>query len=215
MHHCCKIMYCRVMPTIELPQALEFPPSPAEVRDAGFYEPGPYRLRVWVQTISGRPAIVGVEMWGVEPPKRVQWDPLPSLEDGLPESAFPGVPITSKRIRVPLGKILDDWVGLILGIADEQVKWTDPGQQIRVDLLTEEITRKDTGRAALTDDFLQFVATAYLEAQSAGSRHPTKDVGFAVEREMGIFGAGSTPHSWVKAARDRGFLPPANKRTAR
>lgn len=61
---------------------------------------GPFRLRVWLEQVDGRPAIVGLEMWGREPVS-AKWAEMPGLPD-------------AKRIGagdlrlVPLGHILDE-----------------------------------------------------------------------------------------------------------
>lgn len=108
---------------------------------------GPFRLRVWIQSIDGRPAVVGVEMWGVSPVSRI-WD-----KDRIPEMKR-SIPAEDVRIGLPdhLKSALaaHDWFG-----NQSLLWWEDEGQLERVEALRSAIAVKATGKARLTDEFLR------------------------------------------------------------
>jgi hypothetical protein len=168
-----------------------------------------YRLRVWyLKGSDGRPpAVVGVEMWGVTPPGHVLWD---DDGPGLPSDAEP---ITADAIRLPLGRLLDEWVGPKLGLARATLglaargQWGDDpdAQTERVERFETGLSGRRTGRPPLSDEFLQRVATVYREAKEAGNRAPALAVADALDANTP-----ETARSWIKRARRRGILPPAS-----
>jgi hypothetical protein len=177
-------------------------------------EHGPFRLRYWIRRIDGRPVVVGVEMWGVDPVGK-------SWTDGLPDWAqkahaeLPEVPVGAQDVRLPLGKFLDDWVkeqNRYAGAARQL--WGElPGYEERVQRFAESIGEKRRGRPRLSEAFLQRVTDTYNEAVRAGSRKPN----VAVQRTLAAETL-PTARGWVSEARKRGFPvlpPPINPRRTR
>jgi hypothetical protein len=162
--------------------------------------------------------IVGVEMWGVDPPERIGWDPLPDppLDGGYPHSSLPGTAIKAETIHeIPLGTILDVWVQKHLNIADATKSWDEPGQADRVKRFKKEVGRKSTGRVPLEKNFLQFVADQYRLALSLGDRRPAEFVRAAAERERNRPASSSAARTWISRARKQGYLEPAARRAGR
>lgn len=160
---------------------------------------GPFRLRISFGAVDGREAVVGVEMWGIEPPSG-NW----SVLDALPEFGavnlddIPDTPILAADIRLRLGAILDAWVAQNLAHASAARKlWGDSANLQKFQGRFED-DRK--GRPHLSDDFLRRVETIYNEAVTAGDRRPA----VRVQQELGARTA-STARSWIRQARRRGF----------
>lgn len=161
---------------------------------------GPYSLRVWFGHPGGVPAVVGVEMWGVEPvtqPWAVDGGPIQG--EGMADT-----PITAQAVRVPLGGLLDAWVALHGNAAQPQPAPERATLKLREDLLK-------TARQIEREIFLREVAGVYQTALSAGSRRPAKEVEeWAADRPGGPFSS-STVRSWIKQAADRGHLPKSSQ----
>ena len=156
---------------------------------------GPFTLRYWVGYPGGRPAVVGVEMWGVDP-KRLAWD---GDREGLPD-----VPVTAAAIRLPLGKMLDDWLSVMGNLAQSSIElWGDePGQRMAAESYIANLEAKPKRGP----EFLEAVARVYLAARDAGSRRPNR----AVEewaRLEGIERDSKTIRGWVYQAGRMGLLP--------
>jgi len=173
---------------------------------------GPYRLRFWVGRVDGRPAIVGVELWGVDPivtpwPGGLDEDPpWPSLK---PRDTA----VTAAAIRLPLGKLLDfhvEWLRTYARAARrlrEQLEAAgeavDPGHEERVKAFEARHSGPRsgrTGRKRMTRDRLEEVAAIYLEAAELGARAPS----LAVAEHFGAQRA--TVRTWVRRAADAGLL---------
>ncbi len=169
-------------------------------------ELGPFRLRVWFDHVNGRPAVVGVEMWGVGPVSS-PWE-LP-----LPET--PATVIGAEDIRLPLGRLLDAWVELHLSTARAARKLYEdvPDQEAKVRAVEARFASpRPSGRKRLTDEFLQRVTEVYNAAISEGDRAP----GLRVVEVLGP-AAPDTARGWVRQARERGFdvVPPPNVKKRR
>ena len=124
-------------------------------------------------------------MWGVTPPEHVLWDPDP------PTFPADAEPITADAIRLPLGRLLDEWIGPRLGLAEATLElaasgqWGDDeaGQAERVARYEAGLAARRTGRPPLADEFLKQVATVYNTALEAGSRAPARAVQESLQRE--------------------------------
>ena len=176
---------------------------------------GPYRVRLWLDILKGRPSIVGVEIWGIEPQIKV-WDDITirgnarSLQDDIfsfsPSGiSFAPTAITAKAARLPLGRLLDDWLKgkQALGRAAMAVG-ADPE---KVQELLKDFDRPKPGRPPHRPELLRLIGEWYQQAESAGDRAPAK----AVHRQLAKFLKrrdlkASTVRSWIKAARDRGHF---------
>lgn len=155
---------------------------------------GPYRLHLWFGFIDGRPGVVGVEMWGVDP-QRSDWATLP---EALPETV-----IGADDIRLKLGEQLDRWVALTLSRAQRASERTArelTGRDVKV-VITDAPERRRPGRRPLPDEFLQKVSEDYVAAVKRGVRDPSAEVG----RLNGAANS-NTARGWVRQARNRGFL---------
>ena len=155
-------------------------------------EHGPFRLRVWFDHVNGRPAVVGVEMWGISPVSSPWEMPLPET---------PAAAIGAEDIRLPLGRLLDGWVELHLSTARAARKLYGnvPGQEETVRTVEARFGMPRSGRQRLTDEFLQQVTDVYNAAVSEGDRRPAQRVAQA-------FGpvAPETARGWIRQARRRG-----------
>jgi hypothetical protein len=164
-------------------------------------ENGPLRLSLWFGRVDGRPAVVGVEMWGIEPPQG--WP----LTTDLPDSA-----IRAEDVRLPLGKMLDGWTELNYRYARASLAlWGDlPGHKETVRTFEQRIGSKRVGRPRLSDDFLEKVTATYNAAVREGDRRPA----LRVQEELGAAVA-ETARGWIRQARERGFPVAAPKPTGR
>lgn len=163
---------------------------------------GPYTLRVWFGYPNGYPAVVGVEMWGVEPVTQ-PW----SAEDELnPRDGLSDTAVTAQSIRIRLGELLDGWIALHGNAAPKK---QPPPEPISVGELKEELAEMVRGvEKAL---FLREVALVYAAAVNAGNRRPAKAVEeWAADREGGPFSP-STVRGWIKRAADQGYLPKSSQ----
>ena len=176
---------------------------------------GPYRLRLWVAVVHGRPAIVGVEMWGVEPQSTVWLDWSVRATAGSPQDdmgsfvpsnipALSPTAITASAIRLPLGAFIDGWVASNRALGRAALKVG--GDPARVSAYLAALKDSKRGRPRLPDDLLRLVATMYATAIAAGDRAPARAVERDLKKRYKIDPKATTVRSWIKAARDRGFL---------
>jgi hypothetical protein len=171
-----------------------------------------YRLRLWVQRGGDghSPAIVGVELWGVEPIRRPWFESVVPLPD-TPQR------ITADDIRLPLGWMLDTWVDRKRRLARATLEtWPDaPGQDKAVARYEAGLTGPRTGRPPQPESFLRRVAAVYQRAVEDGDRAPALAVARAIrhpdrpETET----LPETARSWIKQARRRGYLAPTGRKT--
>ena len=70
---------------------------------------GPLRLRVWFGRVNERPAVVGVELWGVEPVSQ-EW----GAESEAARHGFEPLgtaPVRAQDVHtLRIGELLDDWL---------------------------------------------------------------------------------------------------------
>jgi hypothetical protein len=193
-------------------------------------ESGPFDLWTTYAIIDGRPEVVGVELWAVDPaalssrvtklaPKEAKrhW-PQTGLAWGSREGA-----IRTKDLRVPLGRIVSDYMGhqrglakawlmpglmaksrqLLGGTAASRRAWseTPKGQAAAQHFLqaTEAAPKRKAGRPAWPASHYEAVAATYVEALGTGI-NPTTAVmdRFVVSK--------STAAKWVYRCR----RPPLN-----
>ena len=166
-------------------------------------ENGPYSLRLTVAVLDGRPQVVGVELWGVDPLTYVHGaEPLPA-----PES---DTAITSSELRgLKLGELLKKFLDaftresdLILGAssATEGLKTSVAEHQSQVTGAPSRRGRRPT----YGPPFFAQVAKVYTDAMAQG-RPPTSTVA-----EWGHVNK-STAAKWVARCRDLHFLPKTTK----
>jgi hypothetical protein len=201
-------------------------PSPEEGRWPD-PERGPYRLRLWFGRVEGRPAVVGVELWGIEPQHR-DWLVDEAVEDAsdmatgatvgrmasapVPEAAA----VRAEDVRLPLGRLLDAWLERQRASARASRKlWANGnGHDPRVERLERPERApeaKTPGRPRLSDDFLRQVTKVYNDAVASGQRDPA----VRVQSALGAT-TPETARSWIRQARQRGLpvLPPPKGRGA-
>lgn len=183
---------------------------------------GPFRLRVWFGRVDDRPAVVGVELWGVEPQQR-DWleseagDEAIDVVTGKAVSRdwlgyqLPDAAVRAEDVRLPLGRLLDDWLDRQRAFARaSRLLWGDsPGHEARVQRFERRLEGKRTGPPRLTDDFLQQVTDIYNGAARDGARNPAAPVQAALGARTP-----STARSWIREARRRGFpvVPPPTRK---
>lgn len=158
---------------------------------------GPLRVRVWFGRVQGRPAVVGVEMWGVEPIQAAMPLDSATLDDS---------PIRAEDIRLPLGKWLDAWTEMQYRYARASRElWGDiPGHEDRVSKFEARIGDKRLGRPALSDEMLSRVTEVYNAAVKDGDRRPAMRVFEVLGADFGA-SVPETARGWVRQARKRGF----------
>lgn len=156
-------------------------------------ETGPYRLRVWIGEVDGRPAITRVDLAGFDPPGWID-------ESGLPDAA-----IQATDIRLPLGRLLDAWTDLQRTYARASRKlysdgeFRDDGEERR--RFEKQVGAKRMGRPRLSDEFLREVANIYSTARKEGNRAPAVLVADELKANTT-----ATARGWIRQARMRGFL---------
>jgi hypothetical protein len=168
-----------------------------------------YRLWLHYGEVDGHPAIVGVELWGVEPQPRPwphQDDPHVVEVQGW--DTLPDQPVTADALR-----------GLLLGAAlNAHVAYQHALARAAVNLGTDaEVAAAyaarfgppKRGRPPLTDEFLRLVADAYTEAALRPSGGDTR---YRLSRVLRQPVSPSTVRRWVKVARERALLDPAPAR---
>ena len=171
-------------------------------------ERGPLRLRVWFGRVDGRRAIVGLELWGVDPPR-----PLPQWfgTEKLPDAA-----IRAEDVRLPLGRLLDSRVAHELSaVRMSRALWGDvPGHEETVRRFEERLGTYRVGRPRLSDEFLEQVTAIYNAAVADGERKPA----MRVLEELGPLTGTTVPETargWIRQARKRGFPVAAPQQTGR
>jgi len=158
---------------------------------------GPFRLRLWIGRVDGRSAVVGVELWGVDP-KLVDKPAWPTELDDLPDAA-----IRAADVRVPLGRFLDGWIDHRRAFARASREWFAeiPGHEETVRAFEERLQpRRPAGRPRLSDEHLGLVTAVYNAAVTEGDRAPA----YRVMEELGARTV-ETARGWVRQARKRGF----------
>lgn len=179
-------------------------------------EAGPYWLRLWVAELDGRPAVVRLEMWGVDvdPDLRLEADRAYLLE-GASVGGSPDVAITSSTIRLPLDQMLQEAVLMdrarmrALQRMQPPEDWSEDREAARQAALAEAVSRLPKPRRGphpLPDDLLRRVADIYREAVSEARRDPAKVVQYRLSDEMRRELKASTVRSWVRVAVERGYL---------
>jgi len=188
-------------------------------------ETGPYRLRLWFGVVGGRPAVLGVEMWGAAPPG-----------DGWQERSIPDAQIRAADVRLPLGAELDRWVaeqhayaraalspGFLAAAAET---WPDlellrpqkeaafaATRKVAQDYLRTYRKRRAGRPSSIPENLLRTVAEQYQAAVLEGSRAPAEAVAIYFE-EIGRPNVNNaTVRGWIRKARQRGYLPPSRRRT--
>jgi hypothetical protein len=179
------------------------------------------RLRLWYGDVGGRPAVIGVELWGVEP-KQPAWphqvDPEVAAMQGW--DALKDTPVTAEAVRLPLGRLLRQHVaeGQARGeVARKGLARLGIPKAKRRDVAAylKQFGPLKPGRPPLPEEFFRMVAEIWREAAAAGG-HPTKAVQYRLSQVLGRDVPPSTARRWVMEARnrDRKFLPPASARAA-
>lgn len=176
---------------------------------------GPYRLRLWTGQVEGRLAVVGVELWGVDPQDAVwpqQVDPELAARTGW--QALREVGITAEAIRLPIRRMLQQYVDQYRALARAASRMSGADQQA-VAAYLKGLGPARRGRPSLPDELLQLVAQLYTEALADGRFDPAKAVGLHLSNLMRRELSPSTVRRWIAAARERGFpIPPAPHRAA-
>jgi hypothetical protein len=156
-------------------------------------ETGPYVVRVYFDTISGRPECVGMEMWG---------------KTLLPKNPVKGVtPLTAQAVRIPLGEITAESRKAFLDMAD---RWSagspDPKLLKAMNETREEWDAQRSGRPRRYDaKHWAQVAQVYQEAWQRGER-PTA----AVVAKFGV--SKNVAAKWVNRLRsEMHLLPPTTR----
>lgn len=187
---------------------------------------GPYRVRLWFKVVRGRPAVVGVEAWGVEPQVREWLDRSRrsasrmvggelvgsgDLTDSEPvEFSLPETPVTAAAIRLPLGAMVRAWVQAHRAVGRAAIRVGADRKAVRAYLAslagTEE--RRKRGRPPLPPELLRMVADIYERAGSDPDYFstPNKLVQVELERVLRKPVSAGTVRSWVHQARNRGLL---------
>lgn len=169
---------------------------------------GPLRLRIWFGRVDGRSAVVGVELWGMEP-VTAPWPPS-TIE-------APDAPIRAQDIRLPLGQLLEARIEMEYARARaSRALWGHvPGHDETVRKFEDRLDsgHRPAGRPPLSDEMLRRVTDVYNAAVRIGDRAPD----LRVFEELGqVFGASvpDTARGWVSRARSRGFpvLPPPGRK---
>jgi hypothetical protein len=170
-----------------------------------------YRVRVGYGHIGTRPAIVAIELWGIEPVQR-PWPHQPFVAgEGAWEAweALSDQQVDTKALRkLPLGALLGRYIAQQHNRAR---RWQRRGIDPNVIAAYEEqfpTPKPGRGRRPKSDESLQVVADAYLRAKA--TRGMT--IHYAVERAVGHRVKPGTVQRWVTMARDRGLLDPAPAR---
>jgi hypothetical protein len=183
-------------------------------------ESGPFRVRLWFDTVAGRPAICGLEMWGSTPAVAPDtWLPLsfrsttakdtPAARAGFvgPEEsvelALPRTAIGAKDVRLPLGAWLDDYVRWNLGIGLAALELGADEEKVVEHL--QKFPNRRRGHPPLSDEFLREVAELWQRAvNSSDRRAPALAVAAWLEEKRGLVDVKhSTVRQWKKKAEKR------------
>jgi len=198
-------VYAGNMETDEILGTREFPPTPER----------PWAVRITVGMVDGKPAIVALELYAVDPAV------IATAARGWPEIARSFVPatptpITASGARLPLGSLLADYVAsqrksaaTISHAPEFPERWRAQAER-RMALLTEPDGEgsRPRGRPLLYDRaHYERVAATYLDALAAGLP-PTGSVASS-------FGASkATASKWLTKCRALGLLPPTTRGVA-
>lgn len=168
-------------------------------------EERPWALRLTYGLVGGVPAVVGVEMYAVEPKEiREAVTGWPDFMRGVPKPAHP---ITAVGIRLPLGRLLSEYVNRRRR-TDAILAEAHPMSGIPAALRREASRRlraldatakaKSPGRPQLYDSaHFKRVASCYERGLPTGTR--------AVAEEFNV--SKSAAAKWVARARELGLLP--------
>lgn len=181
---------------------------------------GPLQVRLTIGVIDDRPAVVGVEIWGVDP-SVVDRQLGARGRRRIKQTAI--APITATGVRLPLRKLLEKWIALQqqrarsvpeLRFAAEVLQ---PGQPEaaatfakladRIDAIAARLPRRRRGHPPTLDlAHFKTVADLYDAALRSGSSHPRKDVAKAMHANE------STAAKWIARCRtpEVGLLPPTS-----
>jgi hypothetical protein len=158
---------------------------------------GPFRLRLAFGQVRGRTVITAVELRGVAP--EIPW---PTEIPELPDAA-----IQAADIRLPLGKLLDEWTARNAALARaSRSLW--PGNEANVQSFEQQAGVKHRGRPRLTNEFLRQVAAIYNAAVADGDRAPA----MRVYKELSAT-TPNTARGWIRKARQRGVMPSSTRIT--
>lgn len=150
---------------------------------------GPYLLRVTMTTTDGHDEVIGVELWGTEPPaagRFARWGEK-ALERWRESVGVP-MPIQAHTLRLPLARLADDLTATRARALEIAHRAPPEGRK--------------RGRPPLHDqDHYKQVATVYTLAQRRGLP-PVISVAqyFRVSRWTAV--------GWVRRARHMTLLPP-------
>jgi hypothetical protein len=186
---------------------------------------GPFRVRLWYRDVDGRPAIVGLEMWGVEPVLKVPWwdsgylapsrDAPERVRSGIfeqapPAASLPDVQIKASDVRLPLGKLLDELAKKYRALG--RAALTMGADPEAVDNYLQQIGERRPGRPPIiTREQIGLVADLYKKALTAGLRYPDQ----WVEGQLQLIGvdiSASAVRHRVAKARELKLLPPSRRR---
>lgn len=175
---------------------------------------GPYRVRLWFGRVAGRPQVVGVEMWGVEPQSR-PWPHLvdPEHEAQLGYPSLVEVGITAEAVRLPLRKLLQDWAQDHRAFARAALRAGADADTVSA--FVSGLGPAPRGRPPLSDELLGVVAHVYVDACEAARYDPAKATGIHLAKVLGREVKPSTVRRWIALARSRGFLPAAPPRKSK
>lgn len=188
---------------------------------------GPYQLRLWFATVSGKPAVVGLEMWGIDPDQpsvaqsRAQADrawadrgrrlTLEGDVEIVPLPQPPDTPIRSRDIRLPLDQLLQTDARHQRAILRAYQRLTpdlgledrEPERQARLAELLASAPKPQRGRRPLPEPLLRRVLEIYHDAESEARRDPAKAVQYRLSDELQRDLKPSTVRSWIRIAKDR------------
>jgi hypothetical protein len=195
----------------------------AEIEGMGyrFYREGDYSVRLTMARIDGRPEVVGVEMWGIDPnspeiPPSWRQRDTPGF---WPEDAEPTA-ITSTELRLPLGRMFEDWRKETISTATHIIEQGDhePDTDIQpwskwrpeAEAVLETTTAKTrAGRPKKWgDDHYREVAAVYTKAIRNGEAS-AKTV--ARRWDLPLPEGTRTAVKWISRARQLGHLPPTRR----
>lgn len=163
---------------------------------------GPYRLRVTVDLIDGRPEVVGLELWGADPAKYAMRTPWRAPSS---ETAITSVDVRNLRVGELRSRALAEYAhhSDLIGnapAASDALRKSVKASQAAIDAAPVRVGRRPIyGRA----HFAQ-VAGVYTDAMRRG-KAPTSAVASwgTVDK--------STAAKWVARARALGLLPATTK----
>jgi hypothetical protein len=183
------------------------------------FREGDYSVRLTMARIDGRPEVVGVEMWGIDPDSS-EIPPSWRRRDFWPENAEPTA-ITATKLRLPLGRMFEDWRKRAITTATHIIEQGDhypdteiqPWSKWRPEaeaILATTSAKTRAGRPKKWgDDHYREVAAVYTEAIRNGEASAN-----AVARHWGLplsEGGARRAVKWISRARQLGHLPPTSR----